>query len=196
MDTRQLYIALFQMNRRLVELTISIQDVLTLLQGDMLPEESPPESLEVEGTGDKAPLEATTDEQLFVDERQDVTISLLNRQGQVPKTSRLNMGHSPHYLNHQAAILIEPANWSFFPKPLEAFNVSTDDGKTLIMKSTGDRSRLLVTVGNYQILSKYVRDRLGLELEDRITKTKLNEYGRTDVTFRKQDGKFFLDFSN
>ncbi len=195
MGTRQLYLALFEMNRRLVELTISIQDVLTILQGDVLTEESPPENLEQEGSGGKPSSQETTDEQNFVDEREVITISLLNRQGQVPKSSRLNMGHSPHYHNYQAAILIEPANWSFFPKPQEAFNVTTDDGETLIMKTTGDLSRLLVTVGNYQILSKYIRDRLGIRLEERITKTKLIEYGRTNISFRKREGKYSLDFS-
>ena len=94
MGTRQLYLALFEMNRRLVELTISIQDVLTILQGDVLTEESPPENLEQEGSGGKPSSQETTDEQNFVDEREVITISLLNRQGQVPKSSRLNMGHS------------------------------------------------------------------------------------------------------
>ena len=196
METRQLYRALFEVNRRLTELTISVQDVLTILQGEMLKEESLQHSFDQQPTeGGKHPLEETTDEQKFVDERNEIIVSLLNRQGDVPETSRLNMGFSDHFHNHQAAILIEPPNWSFFPDPQIAFNVTTDDGITLVMKTTGDRSRLLVTVGNYQILSQYLRDRLGISLETRITRTILDDYGRTDITFRKQEGKYFLDFA-
>ena len=196
METRQLYRALFEVNRRLTELTISVQDVLTILQGEMLTEESLQHSFDQQPTEEgKHPLDETTDEQKFVDERNEIIVSLLNRQGDVPGTSRLNMGFSDYFHNHQAAILIEPPNWSFFPDPQITFNVTTDDGKTLIMKTTGDRSRLLVTVGNYRILSQYIRDRLGISLETRITRTILDDYGRTDITFRRQDGKYLLDFS-
>ena len=195
MDSRQLYRALFEMNRRLTELTISVQDVLTILQDEMLTEVPPRNSFDQITRMDKHTLKETSDERTFVDEREEITVSFLNSRGVVPKTSRLNMGFSLHFRNHPAAILIEPVNWSFFPDPQIPFNVTTDDGKTLILKTTGSRSRLLVSVGNYRLLSQYIRDRLRISLDIPITRTMLNDYGRTDITFRKQDGKYLLDFS-
>lgn len=124
----------------------------------------------------------------------EIVVSLLGRNGEVPPTSRLNMGHSQHYHNHQASILIHSSTWEFFPEPQFPFDVHTDDDQTLRMKVTGTVSRSLVTFPNYRTLSEYIRGRLGMPIENQITRETLENYGRTDITFRKKNDQFFLDF--
>ncbi len=188
MDNRQLYRALFK-------LMLSTQSVLAILQEEVLSEEM---SLEDSGQKDLAVtghLKEENRDNKSEDDVQEITISFLSRRGEVPATSRLNMGHSIHYDNHQASILIHSSDWSFFPDPQIPFTVTTDDSQRLTMKVAGDRSRTLVTDRSYRILSEYIRGRLGVSIDTPITRKMLEDYGRTDITFRKKNGEYFLDFS-
>ena len=188
MDTRQLYRALFK-------LMLSTQSVLAILQEEVLSEEmSPEDSGQEDQTGTDNLKEEIRDNK-SEDDVQEITISFLSRRGEVPATSRLNMGHSVHYDNHQASILIHSSDWSFFPDPQIPFIVTTDDNQRLTMKVSGDRSRTLVTDRSYRILSEYIRRRLGVSIDTQITREILEDYGRTDITFRKKNGEYFLDFS-
>lgn len=189
MDTRQLYRALFK-------LMLSTQSVLAILQEEVLSEEMSVGDLGQELQKDTGKLqEEIHDNRSEEDVQEEVTISFLSRWGEVPETSRLNMGHSTHYDNHQASILIHSADWAFFPDPQIPFTVTTDDDQRLTMKVSGSRSRTLVTDRSYRILSEYLRGRLGVSIDTQITRKMLEEYGRTDITFRKRSGAYSLDFS-
>lgn len=199
MDNRQLYRALFK-------LMLSTQSVLAILQEEVLSEETSQNDLGQDRQGDTGKLkEEFHDYELEEDKsekdgseedvQEEVTISFLSRRGEVPETSRLNMGHSEHYNNHQASILIHPSDWPFFPDPQDPFTVTTDDDQRLTMKVSGTNSRTLVTDRNYRILSEYLRGRLGVSIDKQITRGMLEKYGRTDITFRKRSGAYSLDFS-
>ena len=46
------------------------------------------------------------------------------------------------------------------------------------------------------ILGKYLRERLGVDLYHRITRSDLEKYGRTDITiFKDENGIYHMDFS-
>ena len=188
MDTRQLYRALF-------ELMQATQSVLAILQEELLSEEVALRDLDQEPRAGIRDLKEDIRNDSSESEVQEVTISLLSRRGEVPATSRLNMGHSVHYDNHQASILIHSSDWSFFPEPQKPFIVTTDDNQRLTMKVAGDRSRTLVTDRSYRILSEYIRHRLGVTVDTLITREMLEDYGRTDITFSKRSGEYCLDFS-
>ena len=198
MDTRQLYRALFK-------LMLSTQSVLAILQEEVLSEEVLSEEMSLDDLGQERQAdtgnlkeeirENKSEEGRSEDDVQEVTISFLSRRGEVPETSRLNMGHSDHYDNHQASILIHASDWSFFPDPQIPFTVTTDDDQKLTMKVSGNRSRTLVTERSYRILSEYIRDRIGVSIDTQITRKMLEGYGRTDITFRRKNGKYSLDFS-
>ena len=188
MDTRQLYRALFK-------LMLSTQNVLAILQEEALSEEMSLEDLSQVPNTDIRNVKKEGRDSEPEDDVKEITISLLSRRGEVPATSRLNMGHSIHYDNHQASILIHSSDWAFFPEPHIPFTVTTDDNRKLTMKVSGTRSRTLVTDRSYRILSKYLRDRLSVSIDTQITREMLEGYGRTDITFRKKNGEYFLDFS-
>ena len=188
MDTRQLYRSLFK-------LMLATQSVLAILQEEVLSEENALQDLDQEPITGIRDLKEVIRNDSSEDEVQEVTISFLSRRGEVSATSRLNMGHSIHYDNHQASILIHSSDWSFFPDPQIPFIVTTDDNQRLTMKVAGDRSRTLVTDRSYRILSEYIRHRLGVSVDTQITREMLEDYGRTDITFRKKSGEYFLYFS-
>ena len=184
MDKHSLYLAAS-------ELFVALHKFMEALNEDMMssgvmpPAQASPTESSIPGD----PVQEAFDER-------EIVISLLGRGGEVPPTSRLNMGHSRHYNNHQASILIHTSFWDFFPKPQIPFNVFTDDGKTLRMKLSGETSRSLVTTPNYRDLSEYIRDRLGVSIDTQITREMLEEYGRTTISFRRKNECYELDFSS
>lgn len=187
-NSRELYRALFK-------LMLSVQNVLAILQEEVFSEE-----LSEDDFGQNTRHKTHQSEELLGDHSsanssEEISISFLDRRGKVPETSRLNMGFSDHYRNHQAAIYINRLSWSFFPEPQIPFTVNTDDGKAFTCKISGMQSRHLVTVGSYRILSEYIRGRLNVSLETQITREMLEQYGRTDVTFRREGNEYSLDFS-
>lgn len=188
MDSRQLYRALFR-------LMLSVQNVLAILQEEVLSEELPKDEFEQQARHKTHQLAELLGDNSSVDSSEEISISFLDRRGQVPATSRLNMGFSEHYHNHQAAIYINRLSWPFFPDPQMPFTVNTDDGNAFTCKITGSQARHLVTVGSYRILSEYIRERLNVSLETQITREILEKYGRTDVTFRREGNEYILDFS-
>ena len=183
MDKHSLYLAAS-------ELFVALHKFMEALSEDMMsPDVMPPaQASPTESSIPDDPVQEAFDER-------EIVISLLGRRGEVPPTSRLNMGHSRHYNNHQASILIHTSFWDFFPKPQIPFDVITDDGKTLRMKLSGETSRVLVTTPNYRDLSEYIRDRLGVSIDTQITREMLEEYGRTTISFRRKNECYELDFS-
>lgn len=133
-----------------------------------------------------------------------VTVSLLDRHGEVPKgASGLNWGLRPddHRKDVNAAyIQLPPSVYrsDFFPVRGTEFTILTDDGKSLHCerKSKDTDGQQIVTPRRNQSLGEYFRKRLGVKSGERIVTADLKRYGRTDVVFRKIDDETFeMDFS-
>lgn len=127
-----------------------------------------------------------------------VTLSLVDRQGEVPARSGLNWGqrdgreHNQAYLNIPAEI----GRSGFFPERYETFTVITDDDKQIICVRAQDGGKGLHSTLNNSLIGEYFRFRLGLSNGEFVTKEHLLRYGRTDVTFYKiDDENYFMDFS-
>ena len=131
----------------------------------------------------------------FVEYDDEISLSLLNyRTQEVPERHGINLCMHPGFTDGQCVIYLRREQWSFFPPRLEKFSVRTEDGQTLVMKITGIQTKQLVTVGRLSTLGRYLRRRLGIEWNEPVTKELLDQYGRSDIAFRKRDGNFYLDF--
>lgn len=131
----------------------------------------------------------------FTDYDDETSVSLLNvRTDEVPERHGINLCMHPGFSDGQSVVYLRRDQWSFFPPRLETFTVQTDDGQTLVMKITGKQTRQLVTVGRLSTLGRYLRSRLGIAWSDPVTKELLDQYGRTDITFRQRNGEYHLDF--
>ncbi len=219
MDARQLYRAVFN-------LSLSVQDLLDILQEEI--QRGQKEQFRREHSkfadmpplGEGVPLAPGTDEQQqsethsqfgsqsvervaedsvsdnTVDSGEEISVSLLSaRTGQVPEESQINIAFSRHYNAGQAMVYVPKSSWHFFPERNVPFMARTDDDRRLTLKVVGTSARSLVTTNSYRILNEYLRGRLGIGLDQRVTREMLEEYGRTDIVFRKVDGEYFLDFS-
>jgi hypothetical protein len=129
-----------------------------------------------------------------------VTISLLDRSGDLPQRSGLNWGQRPE-LNrepNQAYIRVplEIARTDFFPPRGEHFTLLTDDHKVLICTRAQDGGKAIEGPKDNSLLGEYFRRRLGLADGATVTKEDLLRHGRTDLTFYKVDTETYnLDFS-
>lgn len=131
----------------------------------------------------------------FVEYDEVTSVSLLNyRTDEVPERHGINLCMHSGFNDGQCVVYLRREHWSFFPPRLEKFSVRTDDGQTLVLKITGRQTRQLVTVGRLSKLGRYLRRRLGIEWNEPVTKELLDQYGRYDISFRKRNGKFHLDF--
>ncbi len=114
------------------------------------------------------------------------------------KRSGLNWGQRPGRDQNQAYIPVPMniARSGFFPNIAVPFTVRTDDGQSFVMVKAQQGGKALETNENNAILGAYFRRRLGVASGDYVTADHLRRYGRTDVTFNKNDnGDYFLDFS-
>ena len=85
---------------------------------------------------------------------------------------------------------------AFFPPSPEQFVVSTDDAKCFIFRREGANGKNLTTPQNNSLLGQYFRARLGVRSGEFIETQHIWDYGRTDVSFyRNDDGTYFMDFS-
>ena len=129
-----------------------------------------------------------------------VQVSLLDRDGELPKRSGLNWGQRPEYRRepNQAYIKLPSNiyNSGFFPPRGVHFTVLTDDGKVLICTRAQDNGKAIHTPHNNSLIGEYFRNRLGLPNGALVTTNDLKQYGRTTVDFYKIDDEtFFMDFS-
>ena len=85
----------------------------------------------------------------------------------------------------------------FFPSRGKYFTVITDDNEKIILnRGQKDDGSALETPENNTILGLYLRKRLGVPENERITKESIVNYGRDYITIRKRsDTEFYLDFS-
>lgn len=131
----------------------------------------------------------------------NVTLSLLQKNGEVGYGSGINWGHrrngTKRELN-QAYIPLPSkiAKSNFFPLNKQHFSVITDDRKQLILRVQQQNDKAITTPLNNSQLGEYFRNRMGLENGKFVTLEDFNNYGRSDVTFYKiDDDQFYMDFS-
>ncbi len=130
-----------------------------------------------------------------------VTISLLSsKTGDVQNIGGLNWGQREGRNPNQAYIQLPPEVYrsDFFPRRGAHFTVVTDDSKTFICTRAqkSEEGQAIETPHNNALLGEYFRNRMGLTNGEFITRTMLEHYGRTDVTFYKfDDENYYMDFS-
>ena len=133
-----------------------------------------------------------------------VSVSLLDREGNVQKTAGINWGFRQDGVSsrnkNEAYIQLRPEVYksNFFPLRSAHFTVLTDDNKTLICTRAqkDERGHAIETPHNNSLIGEYFRHRLGLPNGAFVTKDDLLRYGRTNVDFYKIDDEtYFMDFS-
>lgn len=127
-----------------------------------------------------------------------VTLSLLSRSGDVGKKSGLNWGQRGKRNKNEAYIPLPTkiARTGFFPLNEQHFTVLTDDRHQLILRVQQQGDKAITTPLSNAQLGEYFRNRLGLPNGAFVTKTDLEIYGRTDVTFyRLDEEQYYMDFS-
>lgn len=128
----------------------------------------------------------------------NVTLSLLNRNGETGARSGLNWGQRNNRDKNQAYIPLPSsiAKSGFFPLDKQHFTAMTDDGHILVLRVEQQRDKAITTPLSNAQLGEYFRNRLGLADGAYVCTQSLRNYGRTDVTFYKiDDEEFYLDFS-
>lgn len=135
-----------------------------------------------------------------IDGLEKATVSLLDRDGNVPETSQLNWGQRMGREPNQAYFQLKPEVYrsDFFPVKGIHFSVLTDDGKTLVCTRAqkDERGHAIETPHNNSLLGEYIRFRLGLKNGEKVTLQDLLNYGRTTIDFYKVDDEsYFMDFS-
>ena len=130
-----------------------------------------------------------------------VAVSLLsNKTGDIQNTGGLNWGQREGRNPNQAYIQLQPEVYrtDFFPSRPQHFTVLTDDSKTFICTRAQkkDGGHAIETPHNNSLLGEYFRNRLGLGNGAFVSKSDLEFYGRTTVSFYKfDDENFYMDFS-
>jgi hypothetical protein len=127
-----------------------------------------------------------------------VTVSFLDRRGDLPGRSGLNWGQRENREPNQAYLSLKDDSRKEGFLPAQAFNFSliTDDGSAFDCVVAQDGRKAIHSTKNNSLLGEYFRKRLGLESGSFINKADLEKYGRTDFTIEKIDDEtFLLDFS-
>ena len=90
----------------------------------------------------------------------------------------------------------EIAPSGFFPPRTVEFAMHPDVGPSMLCAVAQDGDKAIHSRPPNAILGKYLRARLGLHDGEYVTKSHLDDYGRTDVTIYKEDDEtYHLDFS-
>lgn len=130
-----------------------------------------------------------------------ITLSLLTSDGCVGYGSGINWGirrNGTKREPNQAYIPVPAhiARSGFFPLNKAHFSAVTDDHKQLIFRIEQAGDKALTTPLNNSLLGEYLRSRIGVSNGAFVTKSDLENYGRTDVTFYKIDEEqYYMDFS-
>jgi hypothetical protein len=137
----------------------------------------------------------------FTMKKNFITVSFLDKNGDLPMRSGLNWGQRPEVKRepNQAYIRLpsEIYTTDFFPPVASHFTILTDDNKIFICARAQQNGKAIHTPHNNSLLGEYLRKRLGVRLGNPVTKLDLLRYGRTDVTFYKiDDENYLMDFSN
>lgn len=126
-----------------------------------------------------------------------VKVSLLDKNGE-PQYG-LNWGQRISREPNQAYVQlpIDVYRSDFFPKKPEHFFIHTDDNQDIkfTRAQKTDEGTALQTPDDNSLFGRYMRDRLGIPHGQEITAKDILNYGCTEITFFKINGKFYLDFS-
>jgi hypothetical protein len=131
---------------------------------------------------------------------ENVIVSFLDRNGEVPRRGGLNWGQREPRNRNQAYIQLprEVYKSDFFPPKPQHFTVVTDDSKSFICTRAqkDENGQCIHTPHNNSLLGEYFRNRLGLPNGAFVRRSDLDKYGRTDVIFYKFDNEnYYMDFS-
>ena len=129
-----------------------------------------------------------------------ITISLLDRSGNLPNRSGLNWGQRPELRRepNQAYIRLTSNIYrtDFFPPVSVHFTLLTDDGKTLVCTRAQQNGKAIHTPHNNSLIGEYFRNRLGVGNGAPVRTEHLKKYGRSDITFYKVDDEtYYMDFA-
>lgn len=130
-----------------------------------------------------------------------VSVSFLDRKGNLPQRSGLNWGQRPEYNRdpNQAYLRLTSGIYrsNFFPPIGEHFTIITDDDKNIICARAQQNGKAIHSIESNSRLGEYFRHRLGLPNGAPISKENLISYGRDFITFTKLDDEtYYLDFSS
>lgn len=129
-----------------------------------------------------------------------VRISFLARDGSLPQRSGLNWGQRPEQGRepNQAYLSLkgDSRREDFLPPLTETFTLITDDNHSFdCVVAQSDRKAIHSTLDNSE-LGKYIRNRIGVDLDAPVLLSDLERYGRTDFTIEKlNEETFLLDLS-
>ena len=125
-----------------------------------------------------------------------VSISFLDRHGELPQRSGLNWGQRPEQNRepNQAYLSLrkDSRKEGFLPNLAETFTLITDDNYSMdcVVAQQG-RKAIHSTKDNSEI-GKYIRERLNVPLGSPVKVDDLIKYGRTDYTIEKINSETFL----
>lgn len=141
-----------------------------------------------------------------------VTISFLDKKGNLPGLSGLNWGQrlskrtnpktsevrwdvrepNQAYLSLKSDSRVE----GFLPEKAYTFSLITDDNQSFDCVVAQDGRKAIQSTNNNSEIGRYIRNRIGVQLGSKVTVEDLERYGRTDYTLEKIDDEtFLLDFS-
>lgn len=146
----------------------------------------------------KDSVEEETGEYSSTEGLEHLSISLINRSGEISKKSGLNWGQREGREPNQAYIplKVEVYSTNFFPPIAQHFTIHTDDGKILICARAQENGKAIHTPHNNSLIGEYFRYRLGVANGNLVTMDDLVRIGRTDIDFYKIDEEnYFMDFS-
>ena len=152
------------------------------------------EITEISSRGERTSVESTG----LSENNDTVLVSLVQRNGQVHEKSGLNWGQRRGREPNQACIplRVELLRSNFFPDRGIYFIVTADDDKEFICVRQGDNGKQISTPENNSLLGRYFRNRMSLNLDQKVLTEHLTNYGRTDVTFHKvRELEYYMDFS-
>ena len=129
-----------------------------------------------------------------------VTVSLLDRKGNLPQRSGLNWGQRPEEGRepNQAYIRLtsDIYHTDFFPPVSVHFTLFTDDGKTLICTRAQQNGKAIHTPHNNSLIGEYFRNRLGIPNGKAVLSDHLIKYGKTNLIFYKIDDEtYYMDYA-
>lgn len=129
---------------------------------------------------------------------EEVVLSLIQPNGEVPARSGLNWGQRPGRDPDQAylSVPVSIGAIDFFPEPPVHFTVVGDDGEAFVVRRAQQAGKAITTPFDNAELGRYFRRRLGLDSGALITREALDEYGSTTVGFRRNaNGSFQMNFA-
>lgn len=125
-----------------------------------------------------------------------VSISFLDRKGQLPRRSGLNWGQRPDQKRepNQAYLSLkkDSRKEGFLPDRANTFSLITDDNISIDCVVAQDGRKAIQSTKDNSEIGRYIRQRIGVPLGEPVTSDDLIKYGRTDFTIEKINSETFL----